>query len=619
MQFSRVPQKIFVCLGLAACIPLLTLSGCGKPQVQVTKPTVYADQEQANDAAGRNEDPSVEITPADLLTFPKRPAPVDEVSELAKLRVAPPAVEAESLDRDAAVDEYEHPGPPLATPVARWLVDPEFVGSREAYYAGVKERWVVFEDTLSALDFGEFAGQDWRECLDRIETVETAYAMLLDEGAGEDDNPWQVVVRDMDFMQGDCPKVFAGVVDLVAERFGEFEANALSQMENGVRFYNNAGNYPEAISQVQAIGELFPLKELGYETRYLFGRSLMRNGQLEEAAAVFRQILRVSGETQNSLSLRLQLADILLAVGDIAEAEKVYQELADDLASLSFTSAWVAEQLRLLDEAGRYPEAALAFQEIMKISLTFDGKTIPPALEERQKDLARLYPGSVFVSQAKVLRDMAEAKLRNWIGDELVKVDRLIEEKQYGEALRVMEQILLYPNPHSLEEAVQKTMDEVLLAKKEEQMERARMVEQVLAGEWEKGLSYIEAKQFDRAMESLAILLETPYDEKARGKIVVVANLAAAELRLQAADLFVQANRTGDSERKGGLLRQSWLLLQEIIHKYPETEILDKVNRNLAVLEAKMNEFDPRLLSDAGEGNDSGSGRQLPAGEVPVL
>ena len=89
----------------------------------------------------------------------------------------------------------------------------------------------------------------------------------------------------------------------------------------------------------------------------------------------------------------------------------------------------------------------------------------------------------------------------------------------------------------------------------------------------------------------------TSYDDRARQKIDEAANLAAREDRRRAAELFVRSGRTHDLWSRKKLLLASRQLLQDILIKYPQSDIVDKVKRNLQRIDEEIAKIDPNLLS----------------------
>lgn len=64
--------------------------------------------------------------------------------------------------------------------------------------------------------------------------------------------------------------------------------------------------------------------------------------------------------------------------------------------------------------------------------------------------------------------------------------------------------------------------------------------------------------------------------------------LAAAKLRREGATLFFKAGQTEDAGQKRELLLQSRQLLQTILSKYPYVELVEKVARNLQIIDEQL-------------------------------
>ena len=119
--------------------------------------------------------------------------------------------------------------------------------------------------------------------------------------------------------------------------------------------------------------------------------------------------------------------------------------------------------------------------------------------------------------------------------------------------------------------------------------------EQELQARFDQGMAALTAKEYDKAIETFNGLLATPFADRARTRIDEAAGLAAQEDRRKAADLFVRANSTGDPEAKKNLLLSSRKLLQDILVKYPQSVLADKVQRNLSGVERALKAIDPSL------------------------
>ena len=116
-----------------------------------------------------------------------------------------------------------------------------------------------------------------------------------------------------------------------------------------------------------------------------------------------------------------------------------------------------------------------------------------------------------------------------------------------------------------------------------------------LQARYDQGMAALTVKEYDKAIETFNGLLATPLADQARTRIDEAAGLAAQEDRRKAADLFVRANSTSDQANKKDLLLSSRKLLQDILVKYPQAGLADKVQRNLSGVDRALKAIDPSL------------------------
>jgi len=112
--------------------------------------------------------------------------------------------------------------------------------------------------------------------------------------------------------------------------------------------------------------------------------------------------------------------------------------------------------------------------------------------------------------------------------------------------------------------------------------------EKNLQEEYDRGVAHLQAKEYDKAIERFNRLQRTPMEAKARPQIEEASKLAAQDMRQKAAELFVRATNSRDTDEKRKLLLSSRDLLQSILVKYPQSGLTDKVQKNLARIEAEL-------------------------------
>ena len=105
----------------------------------------------------------------------------------------------------------------------------------------------------------------------------------------------------------------------------------------------------------------------------------------------------------------------------------------------------------------------------------------------------------------------------------------------------------------------------------------------------------MQAKEYDAAIQTFSGLLNTSYGTRAGMQIEEASRLAAQDDRKKAAELFVRANRTTDPEARKQLLLSSRALLQDILQKYPQSGLEDKIRRNLNRIDQELGAIDQQI------------------------
>jgi hypothetical protein len=123
------------------------------------------------------------------------------------------------------------------------------------------------------------------------------------------------------------------------------------------------------------------------------------------------------------------------------------------------------------------------------------------------------------------------------------------------------------------------------------QQEKEKRI-QARADKWHEGLNLLDMQMYDESIAIFSGLLGTEYDSRAVQKINKASELAAVALRKEAAGLFMRARRAQSDQRRLAFLHQSRKLLQEILDKYPQVELVEKVAVNLAVIDEQLEKLE---------------------------
>ena len=301
------------------------------------------------------------------------------------------------------------------------------------------------------------------------------------------------------------------------------------------------------------------------------------------------------------LSLQLEIADLLLASSNIDAAKSHYESFILAHRSIEAEKLWAMEQLAFLRSVDSESEDMLAYTKLLREFLIYDYRIHSVALNKKINTFATEHAGSPIAVSALRLKTFTIEQLNLWFGRQLVKIDSLVAEKKFTEATDILKNMTNYYLPADLQAVVQKTYYDVAQAELQETEDQRRIQEMELTEKWDAAVLLMDSQRFDLAISAFEILMGTDYEEQATIKIVEAANLAAGQMRKEAASLFIRAGKTQDIEKKKELLLDSHRILNEILVKFPQTDLLDKVHHNVAILEEQIRKIDPALLEEPQE------------------
>lgn len=490
------------------------------------------------------------------------------------------------------------------------------IAKRLAVYEGRLYQWRAVTDQLRAAEAstGEPLPNGWEVCLQRLEATYGDYNRLRRQivagadGDGDAISPWEVVDEDFAYQESGCTALFR-------ERAAQPVAGQRPSVDRegvGSRFCEavRQGKYQQALDLYRDIDPDSSGQAVTVAVQQAHVVALLRTNRIDEALAGLRNILANSGGF-DSWTAQRQVADLLLATGKREAAAERYEALSAAFDRLDKEKGWVHEQLALLASGDDHDEELSIYGQALRSYLTFDGKRVPGELKMWVARLEYKYPGSAIAGKARQLLNQVESESRTWISDRLLEVDALVEARRYTKALAMLEDLAGQDLPKEMLDVVGKTMDEVVIAAAREQEEKRQRTEEMLQDRWREADHLFDSEQFDEAIVVFSSLFGTADDVKARVKIGDAAALAAAKLRREGAALFFKAGQTADAGQKRELLMQSRQLLQTILVKYPYVDLVEKVARNLQIIDEQLRTLGP--LSE--DGVDVGGNRNLSDGQ----
>ncbi len=511
------------------------------------------------------------------------------------------------------------------------LPEMQYVKDRIFEYGRKLDRWKELDDQSVVMDLDEKASEEMVRCFRNLQKVLNGYnriheVLLRQDFVNSDDQITNNEVRnleqrDITFLESSCGRLLK-IGDDKGEGWEKREKQAdLPQIETLIERY--AGS--EEFENVLQVWKQIPANQLDIvhlNTKISYGNALMALHKEEEAAKVYQEIIDLMSASDDQrtdiLSLRKILADLYTASGNYGQAEKQYQEISKDYSDLAKIEDWATLQLSILErsetESPELKEYSLLLRNFLGFRPERDGYKL---VQQADKFLAE-YPYSPVTSNVDIIKNSVQSREEQWLSAFIADVDMMAKEEKFQDALLKLE--TLQEDILSGEKLIEirKKRDDLTLAEAVSRETRKIEKIQTQQRQWNEALLLIDQGEFDQAIELLTTMLDSDYAAKADAKIAEVSLLAARAERRKAADLFIRFTKTTDLASKKKLLIESRRRLSDIIIKYPNVGITDKVLGNIKRVEKEMNAIDPALISQSELVGDEERRHAGDAFETPV-
>ena len=492
------------------------------------------------------------------------------------------------------------------------LPDMQYVKDRIFEYGRKLDRWKDLDNQAVVADLDEAASEQMVRCFRDLQKVLNGYnhiheALLrrdfMDSSAlisGEE--VMKLEQRDISFLESGCGALLKSDDDSGAGWAQREEQADLPQIETLIERYAGSEEFEEVVQVWQQIPDN-QLDRVHLNTRISYGNALMALHQEAEAGKVYQTIvdLMTSSDDQRTdiLSLRQVLADLYAASGDYKKAEEQYQEISNDYKSLAAIEGWAILQISILERSEPGSPELQEYSSLLRNHLGYSAQRDGYKLVWQAEKFLADYPYSAVASNIDIIRESAQRKADTWLTAFLAEVDIMAGEERYQDALLKME--TLQEDILSGEKLIEtrKKSDDLTLASAV--FHETKKIEeiQILQRKWNDALLLIDTGSYDEAIELLTTMLDSDYGLKANNKIEEASLFAARAERRKAADLFIRFTKTTDLEAQKKLLIDSRRHLVDILVKYPDVGITDKVMGNIERVEKEMNAIDPNLIAQA--------------------
>jgi hypothetical protein len=353
---------------------------------------------------------------------------------------------------------------------------------------------------------------------------------------------------------------------------------------------------------------------------YSYGVALLKSSRELDARQVFNDLVDRPGivipDTFRAKLVKI-LADLNFGLGDYAAARVRYETLVRLPDTGGGENDWGYRQLAALDYAGIQPAEVRSYAALLLGFLSYNPSRDGFTVVQQAQAFQQQYPASMLAVSVQQIAGRSSVEAEQWFAGVLAAVDKLSSEQNIQEAMARIDAI--EPDILPLDKQAILKLKKASLAGGGPAWTASggRIQEEVLAPEnssaeevspetpvqrpdepalpisalqenWDQAVADAQAKKYDESIALFSGLLNTSYGAEARKQIEDISRIAAQENRKQAAELFVRSNRATTPEAQKKLLLSSRSLLEDILRKYPQSGLSDKVRRNLSRIDQEL-------------------------------
>ncbi len=466
-------------------------------------------------------------------------------------------------------------------------LDTEFIAERAEIYTDQEVKWRALLAETSTSGVGFEQPEQFVTCVQLVYSLARGYQNLESGTAG---GYFATSQYDIRYLSDDCDTVFGVQALYLPTMLGVYKLESAERGRAIVYYYEQKQDAQRVVLAVENVQELTD-DPVSPELNEMYGRALIKMGRLDDAAKALSFVVQ-GLDPREQWPLRLEIAELLVASGEYEQARNQYLAIAEVLSSWEDIHKVVTDQLALLYATDDHTTEIALYTQCLHALLSFDGHSIPVELEQNLQRLQAKYAGGIHADAAMKLYKQAEEQTRNDVSMRLLHVQELVDANQFQYALDElsdMKQARLPSDAMTLIAEMSKVVKEERATYI--QLEKEKRV-QALADQWHEGLNLLDMQMYDESIAVFSELLGTEYDRRAVQEIEKSSALAAVALRKEAASLFIKARRTQDYNGRISYLTKSRRLLQEILDKYPQVDLAEKVAVNLAVIDEQLQSMD---------------------------
>lgn len=485
----------------------------------------------------------------------------------------------------------------------------QYVDDRIFEYSRKLEKWNELDSKSLQVELSQADTEQMVRCFRRLQGMLNGYNALRDDllqnhnltgnGGVSATVIQDLQMQDIEFLESPCGRLLSEDKQGSVSWEQRQDNVGLEQLETLMTRHAANHDYEEVVQVWLQIPQN-QKAHLNPQTKLRYGNALMYLHQEEQAVKIYSQVIdemsAAGSNTSDLVSLRKTLADLYTASGNYKAAEEQYKKISEDYTQLGRIDEWSKLQVSILERGGKSSPELKEYSGLLRNYLGFIPEKDGYKVVWQADEFLLNYPYSAVSSNVDVIKADAQKRADTWMKQFMANVDQLVADKKYDEAIRTIESVPLDLIDNQQRDQLKLKKDDLVLADAVNRETRKLAQIQDLQRKWNNGMLLVKGERYDEAITLFTEMLDTEYGVKAEDKIAEVSLLAANSERRKAADLFIRYTKTTDRESQKKLLLECHRKLKDILVKYPDVEIVDKVRSNIKRVEQEMNRLDPNLL-----------------------
>ena len=484
-----------------------------------------------------------------------------------------------------------------------------FVNGRIMAYEEMLGRWQELDKQSAVLDINEDRAETMLRCYHDLQSVLSGYERMRDRKLqsyspaenGVSAENMDTLKLDIGLLDGICGGLLGSGRDVLPDWAKGQGSMELQQIKILIGQSAAKGDYDEVISLFKQI-PAEQIDQVDQETRLHYAKALMLHDEPEQAAEIYQKLVdEISSsekEPMDLLFLRKRLGDLYTAAGNYPAAEGQLAKISEEYLAMGRIEEGSRQQLSLFQRSMSDNPELDSYAGLLRAYLGFIPERDGYKVVMQAETFLQRYPYSPVSPNVDVIKEDVQVRADKWFNTYISRIDTYLAEKNYKEALSLIKAV----SPEIVSDENRLKMKEkeeaIVLAEALDREASKREMLQNIQQRWDEGMSLAEANDIDAALVIFTGLLDTEYGTRAEKKISELSLEAAKNQRRAAAEYFVRFSKATDIDTKKQMLVESRRILKNILKKYPNVDIAEKVRANVQRVENEMNQIDPMLLAE---------------------